>query len=185
MPTINGTWLVSGSVAAILLAVVALAGEEEVPSASPSAASPSAANPPASVEEARGRARLLHETVHATLQIVHQEFYRENERLPLPAASLRRVFRELQVRQQVELRWLAVNADAMNVDHRPRTPFETSAVTALAAGKGEFELVEGGIYRRAAPITLGSECLRCHAPTRTSNQDRLAALIISQRLSSP
>lgn len=152
---------------------------------------PIAAEPPGeqrnapSADEAPGRARLLHETIHATLQIVHHEYYREDEALKLPAATLQTVFRELANRQKVELRWLAVNAQAMNVDHVPRDDFEKQAVQALAAGKVEFAQQDEKTYRYAGPITLDSSCLKCHAPTRTSNRDRLAALVIRFPLRKP
>ena len=53
------------------------------------------AAPLPSVVEARGRARLLHETIQATLQVVHHEYYREDEKLPIPARTFKKVFREL------------------------------------------------------------------------------------------
>ncbi len=133
----------------------------------------------ASVDEARGRARLLHETIHATLHVVHQEYYREDEGLELPAAALKSVFRELADRQKVELRWLVVNAQAMNVAHNPQDEFEKNAVKALASGRQEYELTENGVYRHAGAITLSSECLKCHLPNRTSTQARAAALVIT------
>jgi len=148
-------------------------------------AAPSAESVPPSLEEARGRARLLHETMHATLQIVHQEFFREDKGIPIPAATLKKVFRELAVRQKVELRWLAVNAQAMNDDHKPQNDFEQQAVRALASGKEEFELVEDGVFRHVGVITLASECLRCHVPNRMSTKDRAAGLIISMRIQQP
>lgn len=137
------------------------------------------------VNEARGRARLLHETMHATLQVVHREYYREGEALKIPAATMRQVFRELENRQKVELRWLAVNAQAMNADHKPRNDFEKEAVEALSAGKEEFERVEGGVYRLASTIALTSDCLGCHAPNRKSNKDKAAGLIIAIPLAKP
>ncbi|MES2790819.1 MAG: DUF3365 domain-containing protein [Planctomycetota bacterium] len=136
-------------------------------------------NPAPTEVEARGRARLLHETFHATLQFVHDEYYHPNERLTLPATTLERVFRELASRRNVKLHWLAVNAKAMNVDHNPQDEFEKNSVTALTAGKDEFEAVENGVYRHAGAITLSSDCLKCHLPGRTSNKDRVAALVIS------
>ncbi len=134
------------------------------------------------VEEARGRAKLLHESTHATLQIVHHTYFREEKGIPIPAATLKRVFRELAVRQNVEPRWLAVNAQAMNVDHNPRNDFERQAVQALGAGKEYFEKVEEGVYRHAGVITLTSDCLKCHLPNRTSTKDRAAAIVISMRI---
>lgn len=147
-----------------------------------------AADPPGkqqdlpSAEEAPGRARLLHETMHATLQIVHHEYYREDEALKIPAATLKTVFRELAKRQNVELHWLAVDAQAMNVDHVPRDDFDKQAVQALTAGKSEFTRQDGKSFFYAGAITLDSSCLKCHAPTRTSNRDRTAALVIKMPL---
>lgn len=139
-----------------------------------------AANGPLpSVEEARGRARLLHETIHDTLQVIHAQYYREDEGLAIPAATLKRVFRELAERHNVEVRWLVVDARAMNVDHNPRDEFEKQAVKSFASGKDEYELTSSGIYRHAGLITLTSECLKCHLPNRTSNKSRAAGLVIA------
>ncbi|HEV7225275.1 MAG TPA: DUF3365 domain-containing protein [Pirellulales bacterium] len=132
-----------------------------------------------SVDEARARARLLHETVHATLQIVHHEYYREDEGLRLPAATLKSVFRELAARQKVELRWLVVDAEAMDVAHNPQNEFEKNAVKALGSGQDDYERAENGVYRHVGAITLSSECLKCHLPSRTSSKDRTAGLIIA------
>jgi hypothetical protein len=137
------------------------------------------------VNEARGRARILHETVHATLQVVHLEYYREDEALKLPAATMKLVFRELAQRHKVELRWLAVNAEAMNVEHKPRDAFEKRAVEVLASGKDEYEQIDGGVYRLASTITLSSDCLKCHQPNRSSNKDRAAGLVISMPVQIP
>ena len=131
------------------------------------------------LEEARGRARLLHETIHATLQIVHHRYFREDEGIPVPAFTLKSVFAELATQSKVKLRWLAVNAQAMSVDHEPQDEFEREAAKALAAGQEEFELAEQDVYRHAAAITLKSECLKCHLPNRKSTEPRLAGLVIS------
>jgi hypothetical protein len=144
-----------------------------------------AASPPATEREARGRAELLHETIHVALQVVHHEYYREDEALTIPAAALQPVFREVAQRQKVELRWLAVNAQAMNDDHKPRDEFERQAVAALAAGRDAYEQVEEGRYRRASTITLASDCLKCHAPNRTSNKPLAAALVVGMRIEKP
>jgi hypothetical protein len=132
-----------------------------------------------SVAAARQQAEVLHETLHATLQIVHHQYYREDEGLAIPAATLRKVFDEVARRRKVEIRWLAVNAEAMNIEHSPRDAFERDAVAALAAGKEAHETVADGIYRRAGAITLTSDCLKCHLPNRTSTEDRAAGLLIS------
>jgi hypothetical protein len=129
--------------------------------------------------EARGRAELLHETLHAVLHVVHHQYYREDEGLAIPAATLKKVFGELASRKQVEVRWLAVNATAMNSDHLPQNDFERNAVAAIADGKEDYVEVQGNVFRRVARIALTSECLKCHAPTRTSTDEKSAGLMIS------
>ncbi|WP_435019879.1 c-type heme family protein [Tundrisphaera sp. TA3] len=135
--------------------------------------------PPPSVEEARQRARLLHGTIHDTLQIVHARYYREDEGLMIPAASFKQVFQEVEERDGVKLRWLVVDGRAMNIDHNPKDDFEKGAAKALASGRVQHELVADGVYRYAGPITLRAECLKCHAPGRSSNKSRTAGLLIS------
>ncbi len=134
---------------------------------------------PATLAEARGRARILHETLHGALQVMHRDFFRDDEGLAIPSRSLEDVFKELADRFDVQLRWLAVNADAMNIDHSPQTDFEREAVEALAAGKQEFETSETNVYRYAGSIRLSSQCLKCHAPRRTSTEGRVAGLVIA------
>ena len=140
---------------------------------------PAEERPLPAAAEARARAEILHEALHATLQVVHHAYFREDDGTPIPAATLREVFREMSQRQKVELRWLAVNAQAMNVDHQPRDEFEKNAAKAIASGQDSYELAASGTYRRAGLITLGSECLKCHLPSRTSNKSRAAALVIT------
>jgi hypothetical protein len=137
---------------------------------------------PATLQEARARARLLHETIHATLQIVHHQYFRDDEGLLIPARTMKAVFKELDRGCDVQLRWLVVDADAMNVDHKAKDEFERSAVKALASGKDEFEATDNGLYRHVGSITLSSECLGCHLPSRTSTEDRAAGLVISMRI---
>jgi hypothetical protein len=175
IPVVVVALLMLGAVVGLVVRGAGAAPPEEKPVQE----NASQATPATSVEEARHRARLLHEAVHATLQIVHHEYYREDEGLLLPASTLKKVFREMANRQKVELRWIAVNAQAMNADHTAETDFEKGAVKALTAGADEFEQMEQGVYRRAGPITLGSDCLKCHVPSRTSTHDRTAGLIIA------
>lgn len=137
------------------------------------------ANAPTTVAEARGRAQLLHETIHGALQVMHRDFFREDEKLTIPSRSLEDVFRELARSYHVEVRWLAVNTEAMNVDHKARTEFEKNAVKALTSGKQEFESIDDEVYRHAGVIRLASQCLKCHVPNRTSTEDRAAGLVIS------
>lgn len=139
-------------------------------------------NAPTTIKEARGRAQLLHETIHGALQVMHRDFFREDEKLTIPSRSLEDVFRELARRYQVEVRWLAVNAEAMNVDHKPRTEFEKNAVKALASGKEEFEASDDKVYRHAGVIRLSPQCLKYHVPNRTSTKDRAAGLVITMPL---
>jgi hypothetical protein len=134
---------------------------------------------PVTLDVARAQAKLLHETFHVTLQVVHRDYYRQDEGLLIPSRSLEAVFDELAHSSNVKLRWLAVNAQAMNVDHRPRTEFEKDAVKALGAGKESYESVGDDVYRYAGSITLFSQCLTCHLPNRTSSATRTAALVIS------
>jgi hypothetical protein len=164
-----------------VVAMVALAA----PPREGQAAKPPPSKAPSTLEEARAQARLLHDFVHATLQVVHTEYYREDERLPLPANAFETVFEEMAGRSGVKLKWLAVNAKAMNIDHEPRDEFEKQAVAALAAGKDEYESVGPDLYRHAGPITLFSQCLKCHLPSRSSNKERLAALVINVKLKTP
>jgi hypothetical protein len=132
-----------------------------------------------SLEEARRQATILHTAMHAALQVVHHRYYREDEGLPIPAATLKDVFAELEQEEKVTLRWLAVDGQVMNSDHKARTPFETEAVAALKAGKKDFEREENGLFRRAGSITLTNHCLKCHMPDRKSTANRTAGLIIA------
>ncbi|NQV23977.1 MAG: DUF3365 domain-containing protein [Rhodopirellula sp.] len=132
--------------------------------------------------EARGRARLLHETIHGALQVMHRDFFREDEGLKIPSRSLDDVFAELDRTHGVKVRWLAVNAEPMNVDHQPKDDFERDAVKALASGKQEFDAIEGDAFRFAGLIRLPSQCLKCHVPRRTSNNERAAGVVITMPL---
>lgn len=136
-------------------------------------------SPPSSVEEARARAILLHDTFETVLHEVHREYYTEDENLTLPAAALKTVFRNLGKRHHVRFRWLAVEGQAMNVEHQASTDFEKEAVRVLSSGEAAYERIGDGEYSRAGRITLTSECLKCHVPNRKSTEDRAAGLIIT------
>jgi len=129
--------------------------------------------------EARGRARLLHEMVHGALQVMHRDFFREDQGLKIPSSSLDDVFAELDRSHGVKVHWLAVNAEPMNVDHKPKTGFEKAAVKALASGNMEFDAVDGDAFQFAGLIRLPSQCLKCHVPRRTSNRERAAGVVIT------
>lgn len=132
-----------------------------------------------SVVEARSRARLLYETIRGTLQVVHRDFFDDDNAHAIPSASLEDVFDELGVSYGVDLKWLIVETDIVNVDHQPEDDFEKAAVKVLKEGKLRHEAVESDRYRFAGPIRLASQCLKCHVKNRTSTEDRTAGLLIS------
>lgn len=141
--------------------------------------------PLATVSEARFRAKLLHETIRGTLQVMHRDFFDEDNAHAIPSASLEDVFDELLLAYDTEVKWLVVNTDVVNVDHKPVDAFERQAAKVLAAGKKSFETTETNAdsgqsrFRYAGPIHLRSQCLKCHVKRRISNEDRVAGLTIS------
>lgn len=137
---------------------------------------------PATVEEARIRARILHEAFGGALHVMHRDYFREDQRLKLPSKSLEDVFAAMAETHQVKLRWLAVNANAMNVDHKPQNEFEKQAVKAITSGKEEYELATEKLFRYAGAITLSASCVKCHVRRRTSNDEKKAALVITMPL---
>jgi len=143
------------------------------------------ADSPATTSEARARARLLHETIHGALQVVHRDFFQEDESLSIPSKSLEDVFSELERSHNVELRWLAVNARAMDTDHEPQNEFERVAAKALQSGKNEYESNTPDRFRFVGSIRLSARCLKCHLPLRSDNKDRAAGLVITMPLNGP
>jgi hypothetical protein len=135
--------------------------------------------PRATLSEAKGQAKLLHDTFDTSLQMVHLEYYREDEGLPIPSLIFEDVFKVVGKDRDIKFHWIAVNAQPMSVDHRAKDDFEKAAVKELASGKESYEAVEGDVYRRAGAITLFSQCLKCHVPNRTSTESRTAGLVIS------
>jgi hypothetical protein len=132
------------------------------------------------VEEAKGRAKLMHDIYSTTLDSMHHHFFRR-DRATLPARALDDVFAEIDRKTKVKTRWIAVNTPAMSLNHEAESEFEKKAVTALSEGKAEFEATEGGYYARATPIPLGVGCVGCHtkfSPT-TDKTPRIAGLVIS------
>ncbi len=170
---------------AFLLVVGCALSLLELRADAPSSTTESDAIPaPTSIAEARARARLLHESIHGTLQIVHRDFFVEDKG-SIPSASLEDMFEELAKSYQVELKWLVVETDIVNVDHEAVDDFEKAAVVALKAGEPRFEAVEGERYRFAGPIRLASQCLKCHVQHRRDTADRTAGLLISMPLNLP
>ncbi len=139
-------------------------------------------NLPQNIKEARGRARLLHETIHGSLQIMHRDFFREDEGLPIPSHSLEDVFKELARSHKVSLRWLAIDARAMDIDHEPKSDFDKAAVDVLKSGEEFYELQKENSYQYVGAIRLSASCLKCHLPARSNNDDRTAGLVIKMPL---
>lgn len=129
-------------------------------------------------KEAQGRARLLNETIHGALQVMHRDFFGGDEDLSLPSQSLKDVFKELERKFQVQVRWLGVNA-TKSTDHEAKDEFERQAAKALLKGAQEYAAIEGNLYRHVGAIKIQNECLKCHVPYRTTLEDRVAGLAIS------
>jgi hypothetical protein len=183
MNRVRSSIIVSASCLALSLGVLALAGERP-PTSAPSREVAGGATGAAGdrVAEARLRSRLLHEIIHGALQVVHRDFFRDEQSRHIPSASLEDVFEEVERTWQVKIKWLAVNAQIMSVDHRPKTPFDRLAVSAIADGREMFEASGDGVYQYAGKVVLGNSCLKCHVPDRTSLEDRKAALVITMPL---
>ncbi|EMI46853.1 signal peptide protein [Rhodopirellula sp. SWK7] len=120
--------------------------------------------------------------MHGTLQVVHRDFFDEDNTHAIPSASLEDVFEELSENYDVTLKWLIVETDIINVDHHPNDDFERLAAKALKEGKPNYESVEESRYRFAGPIRLASQCLKCHVKHRTDTNARTAGLTISMPL---
>lgn len=172
--TLIGTAL---CVAVTLLA--AYAQEEEAPTAEERIALPTTA------AEARARARLLYESTWRTLQVVHRDFFDDDDPHSIPSASLEEVFEQMADSYEVEMRWLIVETDIVNVDHQPQDEFEKAAVQALKQGHSSYEAISETRYRFAGPIRLASQCLKCHVQDRRDTQARTAGLVIAMPLDQP
>jgi len=126
---------------------------------------------------------ILHETIHGTLQVVHRDFFLEDESRVIPSASMEDVFHELEESYDIRLKWLVVETDVINVDHKPEDTFEKAAVKALSDRKPYLDEVEKDTYRFAGPIRLASQCLKCHVRNRKDTRDRTAGLVITMPIS--
>lgn len=133
---------------------------------------------PATAEEARARARWLHEGLHGALQVMHRDFFEEDDAGMLPSQSLDDVFKEMARSWAVEIRWLGVNA-TKGIDHKPKDRFEEKAAAALMEGEIEYEQIEANRYRYVGLVRLQNECLKCHVRDRTTLEDRVGGLAIS------
>jgi hypothetical protein len=133
-----------------------------------------------SVDVARDRAKLMHEIYVVTMDVMHERYF-HGERAFVPARAMEDVFAEINRQSKVEARWISVNVRAMSVNHEPKTAFEKRAAEEIAAGKGEYETIEGGYYRRASAIPLADGCVNCHGGffRETSKTPKFAGLVIS------
>lgn len=113
---------------------------------------------------------------------MHRDFFDDDEPDAIPSASMQDVFDELARSYQVNAKWLVVETDVVNVDHKPADDFERAAVKALSDGTTFYEAVEADEYRSAGAIRLGSQCLKCHLTMRKSTEARTAGLLISMPL---
>ncbi|AMV32160.1 hypothetical protein VN12_08555 [Pirellula sp. SH-Sr6A] len=134
---------------------------------------------PATVKEARSRAFLMYELINGSLQVMHRDLFDDETPSAIPSSSLDDVFVEMKKSFQVELRWLTVDADVVNVDHQAKTEFEKKAVRELAKGTSYSENVGEGLYQFAGPIRLASQCLKCHVKNRTNTNPRTSGLVIT------
>jgi hypothetical protein len=167
-----GGWSRSG-IACILLAIasavmVRAEGEEKD------------SQPRVAVSVARDRAKVMHDVYAATLEVMHDRYFHD-DRAIVPARALEDVFAELAKQSAVKANWIAVNTKAMSINHEPKTNFEKQAATELAAGKDEYELIEKGVYQRAAPIALTGGCVSCHTGffSGAPKSPRFAGLVIT------
>jgi hypothetical protein len=129
---------------------------------------------------ARERAKLLHDVYSTTLDVMHHRYFRRDGAV-LPARAMEDVFEQMAELSGDKANWISVNTKAMSINHEPATGFEKKAAAELSAGKEEFELVENGIYQRAAAIPLGSSCVGCHTKmfSGAPKSPRFAGLVIS------
>ena len=105
------------------------------------------------LEDARVKAKLLHDVYSSTLDVMHHHYFRE-DRSAIPARVMEDIFTELEERENIKAGWISVNAKAMSIDHEPDTDFEKQAAKTLASGQKDYERVEKGMYQRATGISL-------------------------------
>ena len=136
-----------------------------------------------SIEQARDRARLLHDVSIAALESMHRTYF-QREKSIIPSFVMEDVFGQIKRQWKVEAHWIAVNMKAMSVDHEPKTVFEKQAVREIAAGEVAYEEISNGIYRRAGAVHLGAACVNCHGGffRDPGNSPKYAGLVISLRI---
>jgi hypothetical protein len=174
------TLLSGAATMALLTGIVSLS--TDAPSASaeqPKVVSKPTDEGPLSVEEARARAKLLHNVYSSTLDVMHHRYFRSDHAV-LPARAIEDVFADMEKQSNIQARWISVNTTAMSIHHEPASEFEKKAASELGSGKSDFEKVEDGFLFRATAIPLKAGCVGCHTrPSPTSDKTpRFAGLII-------
>ena len=137
---------------------------------------------PLPIEQARQRLRMVHDIYETTLLAMHRHYFVPGKEKVIPSRAMEDVFYRMNKRWGIQARWLAVSAQAMNIDHKPRNAFEKAAVRALIREKPSHEEVKQGTYRRAGPIILFANCIRCHTSQR---RKPIAGLILSIPVKKP
>lgn len=117
----------------LLLASALVFGDENQPTSQ--SKSEIEISPPSNPEEARSRAKLLREMVRGALQVSIVISSTKKNAHAIPSASLEDVFHEMGKSYDVQMKWLTVNTDLVNVDHQAKSAFEKAAVKELAEGK--------------------------------------------------
>lgn len=136
-------------------------------------------NPAETPEDALARAKLLHETIKGALLVVHRDFFDDENPHVLPSQSLEDVFEELTRSQGVQVRWLTVDADEMNVHHRPKTDFEKQAIEKIRNGAEQHSGFFEEQFQFVGRIPLANQCLKCHVKQRLNLNERSAGLSIT------
>jgi len=131
-------------------------------------------------DEARGRVRILETVYISTLHNIHRNYFRNDQKLPVPSRVLEDVFYSLNRGNGIKSRWIAVNTPAMNIEHKPKPGFETRAVAAMKANKSRFEEIKADVLYSARSVTLLASCQRCHlsALAQQNGGRRVAGLVI-------
>lgn len=141
---------------------------------------PAESDAPLTVAAARERSRTMHRIYLSTLDTMHDHYFHAN-RAVLPARAMEDIFGTVDRQSGVRTRWIAVNANAMSVDHEPIDEFERQAARKIASGEAAVEQTEPDMYRFAGAIPLQDSCVQCHMGTMTvpPKKRRFAGLVIS------
>ena len=152
--------------------------QEPPPANSTTIAAATEAKSPASATLARDQAKLMHKVYSATLDVLHQRYFR-NDRDTVPARAMEDVFSEMKRQTKIQARWVGVNAKTLSIDHEPKDDFEKLVAKALGRGEESVERIEGKLFRRAEAIPFSSDCLACHGTFGIEPKTpRVAALVI-------